>query len=150
MCWQASVERVSVFLSGLLFGAGVTLSGMVNPAKVLNFLDVAGAFDPTLAIVMASGLGVTLIGYRLILRRPRPLFANQFPLPGMTGIDRSLLGGSALFGIGWGMAGFCPGPAIASLVFGYPQSFMFVAAMAAGMMAVKLLRYAVTGGQPAS
>jgi uncharacterized protein len=144
------MEKFSVFLSGLLFGAGVTLSGMVNPAKVLNFLDVFGTFDPTLVFVMAGGLAVTLVGYRLLFRRGNPLLAANFSLPDVTSIDAPLLTGATLFGIGWGMAGFCPGPALASLVFGYSQSFLFVAAMAVGMIVTKLLRRDVKGGQPAS
>ena len=120
-------------VSGLLFGLGVTISGMVNPMKVLNFMDITGAFDPTLLFVMGAGLAVTVVGYRLVLRRQTPIFADRFHLPEITAIDVRLLGGAALFGIGWGLSGFCPGPAIASLVFGQMQSIAFVAAMAVGM-----------------
>ncbi len=144
------MEKFSAFLAGLLFGAGVTLSGMVNPAKVLNFLDIAGTFDPTLIFVMASGLAVTLIGYRLVFRRGHPLLAADFSLPTIKHIDASLLGGAVMFGTGWGMAGFCPGPALASLVFGYNQSFLFVAAMAAGMIGAKFLLSVKKNGQHAS
>lgn len=142
------MEKFSVFLSGLLFGAGVTLSGMVNPAKVVNFLDVTGTFDPTLLFVMAGGLAVTFIGYRLLFHRGKPFLAATFNLPVMQHIDAPLLGGATLFGIGWGMAGFCPGPALASLVFGHSQSFLFVAAMAAGMIAAKLLGRKITDNRP--
>ena len=124
-------------VSGLLFGLGVTISGMVNPMKVLNFMDITGAFDPTLLFVMGAGLAVTVVGYRLVLRRQTPIFADRFHLPEITAIDVRLLGGAALFGIGWGLSGFCPGPAIASLVFGQMQSIAFVAAMAVGMVVTR-------------
>lgn len=124
-------------VSGLLFGLGVTISGMVNPMKVLNFMDITGAFDPTLLFVMGAGLAVTVVGYRLVLRRQTPIFANRFHLPEITAIDARLLGGAALFGIGWGLSGFCPGPAIASLVFGQMQSIAFLAAMAVGMVVTR-------------
>jgi uncharacterized protein len=127
-----------LLLSGALFGAGVTLSGMVNPMKVLNFMDISGAWDPTLIFVMGGGLLTTLIGFRIVLGRSRPWFAGSFNLPRAAGIDGRLIGGAALFGAGWGMAGFCPGPAVASLIFGYPESYLFVAAMAAGIIAARL------------
>lgn len=133
------MERVTALLSGLLFGAGLALSGMVNPMKVQNFLDISGTWDPTLVFVMAAGLAVTFIGYRLVLARPRPLFAQVFSLPRSGVIDGRLVTGAALFGAGWGLTGFCPGPAIASLVFGYWPSVLFVLAMAAGMLLVRLL-----------
>ena len=135
------MNRITVLVSGLLFGAGVTLSGMVNPLKVLNFMDIAGNWDPTLIFVMGAGLVITFIGYRLVLKQPKPLYAPAFALPASDRIDRRLIGGAALFGLGWGLTGFCPGPAVASLVFGYWQSALFVAAMAAGMIAVKLITH---------
>lgn len=129
--------RISALLSGLLFGAGLALSGMVNPMKVQNFLDVFGAWDPTLIFVMAAGLAVTFLGYRLVLRRAKPLHAPGFSLPATSGIDARLLGGAVLFGAGWGLTGFCPGPAIASLVFLLWPSVVFVIAMVAGMLLVQ-------------
>jgi uncharacterized membrane protein YedE/YeeE len=99
---------MSLALTGLLFGAGLTVSGMVNPMKVLNFLDLAGQWDATLITVMGGGLAVTLIGYRIIFARQKPLFAAGFLLPGTSVIDAKLLGGAALFGAGWGLSGFCP------------------------------------------
>jgi uncharacterized protein len=135
------MNRIAALVSGLLFGAGVTLSGMVNPMKVLNFMDIAGNWDPTLIFVMGAGLLVTFIGYRLVFARQHPLFATAFALPAATGVDARLAAGAALFGAGWGLTGFCPGPAVASLVFGYPQSILFVAAMAAGMIAVRLITH---------
>jgi uncharacterized protein len=142
------MEKFSVFLSGLLFGAGVTLSAMVDPAKVLNFLDLFGTFDPTLIAVMGGALIVTLPGYRLLFHRGRPILAETFDLPKASGIDARLMGGATLFGIGWGLAGFCPGPVVASLVFGNWPSFLFVAAMAAGMLIGKTLG-PVRSAQPA-
>ena len=131
------MRNLLTLVSGLLFGLGVTISGMVNPMKVLNFMDITGAFDPTLLFVMGAGLAVTVVGYRLVLRRQTPIFANRFHLPEITAIDARLLGGAALFGIGWGLSGFCPGPAIASLVFGQMQSIAFLAAMAVGMVVTR-------------
>ncbi len=128
------MDKLAALLSGLLFGAGVTLSGMVNPMKVQNFLDLFGSrWDPTLVLVMGAALAVTYAGYQLVLKAPRPRFALAFILPSLQGIDERLIGGAVVFGLGWGLTGFCPGPAIASLVFGYWPSALFVAAMTAGM-----------------
>jgi uncharacterized membrane protein YedE/YeeE len=135
------LNHIAALVSGLLFGAGVALSGMVNPVKVLNFMDIAGTWDPTLIFVMAAGLIVTFAGYRLVLARRQPLFAPSFSLPATSGIDARLIAGAGLFGLGWGLTGFCPGPAVASLVFGYWQSALFVAAMAAGMIAMRLITH---------
>ncbi|MFN0191198.1 MAG: DUF6691 family protein [Aestuariivirga sp.] len=131
--------RFAVFISGLLFGSGLAISGMVNPMKVLNFLDLAGAWDPTLIFVIAGGLLVTLAGYRLAFSRPKPFAADVFSLPQSQIVDAKLIGGSALFGLGWGLSGLCPGPAIAGLVFGRVESVAFVAAMAAGFVAARLV-----------
>ena len=133
------MQRIVLFLSGLLFGAGVTVSGMVNPMKVLNFLDIAGRWDPTLIFVMGAGLAATFFGYRAVLARGRPVFAPGFKLPAATAVDARLIGGSALFGLGWGLTGLCPGPAVASLVFGNPQTIVFAAAMTAGMILVRIM-----------
>lgn len=133
------MDRLVILLAGLLFGAGVTVSGMVNPLKVLNFMDLLGTWDATLLFVMGAGLLTTMVGYRLAWRRHSPLFAPSFNLPAAEIIDARLIGGAALFGLGWGLTGFCPGPAVASLVFGYWQSYVFVAAMAAGMAATRYL-----------
>src|SRR5262245_25695566 len=105
---------IAQFLIGLLFGLGLVVSGMINPAKVLNFLDLFGTWDPTLAIVMASAVAVTFIGYRLARRRNRPLLADRFHIPEALAVDRPLLLGSAVFGVGWGLAAYCPGPALAA------------------------------------
>ncbi len=132
--------KLARLLSGLLFGAGVTISGMVNPMKIQNFLDIFGPWDATLIFVMGAGLAVTLIGYQIIFKRNAPIFATSFRLPVSQDIDAKLLGGAALFGLGWGISGFCPGPAIASLVFGRMESITFVIAMAAGMIVTKQIQ----------
>ncbi len=126
--------------SGILFGIGLGVSHMVNPAKVLAFLDVAGSWDPSLALVMAGAVAVTLPGYRLVLRADHPAFGPRFSLPTATVIDMRLIAGAALFGIGWGLVGICPGPAIASLAYGLLDTVCFVAAMAGGMVIARLFR----------
>lgn len=142
--------RVSLMalLVGIIFGAGLALSDMVNPARVQAFLDVAGRWDPTLIFVMGSAIIPSAIAYLLSRRMGRPVFADSFAIPESRTIDRSLIAGAALFGIGWGLVGFCPGPAISGLVLGYWQPWLFVAAMLAGMV---LHRFATTapGVQPA-
>ena len=130
----AAMARVWVFLSGLLFGLGLTVSGMINPAKVIGFLDLAGDWDPSLALVMATALLVSLPGFRLILKREQPLFAAKFFLPEKSDIDSPLVGGAALFGIGWGLAGFCPGPALAAAASLNSSVLLFLAAMVGGML----------------
>ncbi len=127
-------------LAGLLFGAGLAISDMMNPARVLNFFDVAGSWDPTLMFVMAGALATTAIGYRVVLARGRPMVGSTFNLPTAKQIDLPLIGGAAVFGIGWGMAGFCPGPAIAALVSLQPKVWVFVLSLAAGMVLTNYLR----------
>ena len=124
--------------AGLLFGAGLALSDMVNPARVLGFLDVAGAWDPTLAAVMAGAVLASAIGYLASRRLRSPLFGKSFFLPENRRLDRQLIGGAALFGIGWGLVGFCPGPAVAGLIYGLWQPWLFVVAMLAGMTLQRL------------
>lgn len=125
---------VAAILSGALFGAGLALSGMMNPAKVLNFLDLAGVWDPSLALVMGGALAVAVPAFALARGMRHPLFAIAFEVPMRTDLDPRLLGGAALFGLGWGLVGICPGPAIALLSTGLPAAFMFFAAMLAGML----------------
>lgn len=120
-------------VSGLLFGAGLALGGMTDPGKVVAFLDVTGAWDPSLAFVMGSALLVTFPVFAWVRRSARPLFAERFQLPTRRDLDPQLLVGAALFGIGWGIAGLCPGPAIANLAAGSPEILLFVATMVAGM-----------------
>lgn len=127
--------RIIVALfAGVLFGLGLAVSGMINPAKVIGFLDVAGAWDPTLAFVMGGALLVTVPAFRAILKRPRPVLADGFSLPTKSALDARLLGGATLFGVGWGLSGFCPGPAVAALVTGLAPVVAFAAAMLAGMV----------------
>ncbi len=133
---------VAGFAFGLVFGGGIALAGMINPAKVLNFFDVAGTWDPSLAFVMAGALLVTFTGYRLVLRQEKPVFEAGFQLPAATRIDRPLVAGAALFGIGWGIAGFCPGGAIPALGLGEAAPWAFVAAMLAGILLARTLRLA--------
>jgi uncharacterized membrane protein YedE/YeeE len=121
-------------LSGLIFGIGLVISQMMNPAKVLNFLDIAGHWDPSLAFVMAGAIPVAAIGFYLGRRRKAPVFAEAFQTPAQTGIDLRLISGAALFGIGWGLVGFCPGPALAALQSGRHEVLIFVVAMIAGML----------------
>jgi uncharacterized membrane protein YedE/YeeE len=144
------MQRVLVFLAGLLFGAGVTVGGMVNPVKVQNFMDIAGNWDPTLALVMAAALAVTAVGYRYVFSRGAPLFAEKFSLPTRTDIDGKLVGGAAIFGLGWGLSGFCPGPAVATLLFGNWLSYAFVIAMAVGVVLARLfMQYQARIAEPA-
>ena len=132
----------AALLSGLAFGSGIALSGMANPAKVLNFFDVFGTWDPSLAFVMGGALMiVTAIGYRQIFgRRRAPVLDRRFHLPAKSAIDRRLLGGSALFGIGWGIAGFCPGGAIPALAIATLPAALFLGAALLGMLLARWLR----------
>jgi uncharacterized membrane protein YedE/YeeE len=129
---------LAAFVAGLLFGFGLLVSGMMQPAKVLGFLDIFGAWDPTLAVVMASALIVAGAGFALVRRRPAPMFAPNASWPTRTDIDRPLIAGAVLFGIGWGLVGLCPGPALENLATLSPRVILFVVAMALGMVAVDL------------
>ena len=120
------------FIAGTLFGIGLAVSEMINPARVIGFLDITGRWDPTLAFVMAGALAVTVPAFPLVLRRQGPAVARQFYLPTKSEIDSRLILGAAIFGIGWGLAGFCPGPALAGLASGNSSVYLFVAAMLAG------------------
>lgn len=120
-------------IAGLVFGLGLLLSGMANPAKVQNFLDVFGVWDPSLGLVMGGAIGVGLVAFTWAKKRSTTLLGAPLQLPVTTGIDRRLLSGAALFGVGWGLAGFCPGPALMNLVTGHSAVWLFVAAMLVGM-----------------
>ena len=134
-------KLVSAFLIGGIFGLGIAVSGMINPAKVLNFFDIAGNWDPSLVFVMGGGLAVAFIGYRLVFsRRKAPVFESDFALPTKRTIDSQLVGGAAVFGIGWGIAGFCPGGAIPALGLGYSATPVFVAAVIAGIVVARFAR----------
>lgn len=126
-----------MFVSGLMFAFGLIVSGLANPAKVLNFLDFAGSWDPSLALTMAAAVATTAVGYRLAFRRNAPLLGGVFQLPTVTDIDARLVGGAALFGIGWGLVGFCPGPAVTALGAGSGAAVIFVAAMLMGMLVAR-------------
>lgn len=132
-------RMLAALIAGLLFGAGLALSGMVNPVRVVGFLDLAGKWDPTLALVMGGALLVTFPTFPAVIGRARPLFAERFDLPMKVKVDRSLVLGAALFGAGWGIGGFCPGPGIAALATGSVDAVLFVGSMLAGMLLVKLL-----------
>lgn len=129
------------YLIGLVFGVGISISGMANPAKVLNFFDIAGAWDPSLVFVMGGAVVVTFIGYRFVLKRPAPTLAATFQLPTKRELDLPLIGGSAVFGVGWGIAGFCPGGALPALGTGRSEVLIFVAALLVGIIAAKLIQF---------
>ena len=131
------------FAIGLIFGLGLVVSGMSNPAKVLGFLDLAairtGNWDPSLAFVMMGAVATAFIGFRWVLKRPRPVFAETFHLPARNDIDARIILGPAIFGVGWGLAGFCPGPTFVALGYGSSKSILFMIAMIAGMMIARAL-----------
>lgn len=130
---------VSAFVAGLIFGLGLIVSQMVNPAKVLAFLDLFGDWDPSLALVMGAAVAASAFGYWMARRRSVPFFAPRFEIPNRRDLEPRLVTGATLFGIGWGLAGFCPGPALTALPLGLWQVFVFVAAMLAGMILFRLL-----------
>lgn len=132
-------KNLAALLSGIVFGLGLAVSHMIEPAKVLAFLDVTGQWDPSLLLVMLSAVVVSFIAYRLTSRRTRPLLADKFFLPTKSELDRPLVVGAVIFGIGWGLAGYCPGPAVAALGLGTWEAPVFVAALAAGSLAYRWL-----------
>lgn len=138
------MNAVASFVVGIVFACGLGLSGMTDPNKVLAFLDVTGAWDPSLLFVMAGAVGTHALFSRIILQRPSPLLDTRWHLPGKNDVDRRLLAGSIVFGIGWGLAGFCPGPALATLGYGKSGVVIFVGAMIAG---AGLFRFAVERGR---
>ncbi len=128
------MRHILTYLTGVIFGTGIVLSGMSNPSKVLNFFDFAGIWDPSLAFVMGAAVVVAFIGYRFVLRRPKPVFEARFDIPASRTIDMRLIAGSAVFGVGWGVAGFCPGGAIPAVSTLNPSVLIFVASLIAGML----------------
>jgi hypothetical protein len=132
-------HRVTEFLVGLLFGVGLIVAGMTDPSKVLGFLDLAGTWDPSLAFVMGGGILVGLGAFATAKKRTTTFFGGAMHLPTSTDIDKRLIGGGLMFGAGWGLAGFCPGPAIVSLGAGQPKAAVFVAAMLAGMAVFEII-----------
>jgi uncharacterized membrane protein YedE/YeeE len=133
------MRLLSVYLIGLIFGVGISISGMANPEKVLNFFDFTGTWDPSLAFVMGGAVVVTFFGYRYVLKRPGPSFDHLFHLPTNRKIDMKLVGGSAVFGVGWGLSGFCPGGALPALGTGRIEVIIFVVALIGGMAAARYI-----------
>ncbi len=131
---------ITALSAGAIFGAGLALSGMLNPAKVVGFLDIFGVWDPSLGLVMAGGILVTGTGYYFVMKRNRPVFDARFDLPSSNNIDRPLLIGSAIFGIGWGLAGYCPGPVVASLLLKPLDMLPFLFTLVAGAFIGRWLR----------
>lgn len=133
------MRNVIGFATGLIFGLGLIISGMANPAKVLNFLDIFGTFDPSLAFVMGGAVLVAFIGYRLTWRRSAPLLGGKFELPTRKDLEPRLITGATLFGLGWGLGGFCPGPALTTLPLAATGTLVFVPAMLAGMWLARMV-----------
>jgi uncharacterized membrane protein YedE/YeeE len=129
------MKLIASYLIGLVFGLGISFSGMANPAKVVNFFDVAGTWDPSLGLVMGGAVIVAFIGYRLVLARPAPVLEPTFQIPTNRKLDVRLIGGAALFGVGWGIAGFCPGGALPALGTGRIEVVLFVVSLIAGIFA---------------
>ena len=129
------MKAILAALAGIFFGLGLGISGMTQPTKVIGFLDVAGAWDPSLACVMIGAIGVHFVGVRLARKRGTPIFGESFAWPARTTLDRPLLVGAAIFGVGWGLGGFCPGPALVGAASGSVSAIAFSAAMVVGMLA---------------
>ncbi len=133
------MQTLISLIAGLIFGYGLVLSGMSNPAKVMNFLDITGSFDPSLIFVMLGAVVTTYIGYRLVWRMERPFISGEFQSSLKSEIDGRLIVGPILFGVGWGLVGLCPGPALASLTFGGLSALIFFIALIIGMLVSKLI-----------
>ena len=134
------MRLVLTYIIGLIFGLGIVISGMANPAKVLNFFDFAGSWDPSLAFVMGGALATTFVGYRLTLRRTHPIFAQDFHLPTRVEIDIPLITGATIFGLGWGISGFCPGGALPAVGTGLIEVAIFTAAMMGGILITRFFQ----------
>lgn len=130
---------LAALLAGVLFGIGLAVSGMLIPDKVLNFLDIAGHWDPSLALVMGGALAITIPGYYLVTKQPKPVFADAFSLPTSRDVDAKLLTGAALFGLGWGLSGLCPAPALVNISTAFVDVLAFVGAMLVGMLGHKVI-----------
>jgi hypothetical protein len=139
MSRNTTPQRISEFAVGLLFGWGLMIAGMTDPGKVIGFLDLAGAWDPSLALVMGGAIAVGFFAFAMAKKRTRNFLGGALTLPSSRHIDRPLVLGSLLFGAGWGLAGFCPGPAIVSMASGQPKALVFVLAMVAGMIVFDFL-----------
>ncbi|MQT14636.1 YeeE/YedE family protein [Segnochrobactrum spirostomi] len=136
---RLGLDRLVQGIAGLVFGLGLVVSGMIDPAKVLNFLDFAGTWDPSLAFVMAGAVAIAFVGFRVAGGRARPILAERFHWPVSRAVDPRVIVGPAVFGIGWGLSGFCPGPAVAALGLLAPGTFVFVGAMLIGMAIARAL-----------
>lgn len=137
---QAKKKNIASFIAGLVFALGLGVSGMTNADKVVGFLNLAGDWDPSLAFVMVGAIGVHFAFYRFIVRRPSPLFHDTFHIPTSKDIDRKLVAGSAIFGLGWGLGGYCPGPGLVSFVSGGGEAITFVIFMMGGMAVHSVLK----------
>ena len=144
------MRKLMAFMAGLIFGVGLLAAGMANPAKVLGFLDLAGAWDPSLALVMVAAIGVAFLPFSWARSQRSTLLGAPMQLPGKRELDRRLIGGSLLFGMGWGIAGICPGPALAILLTGRWQVMLFVVGMLAGMLLFMLLERLMAARRQAS
>ncbi len=131
---MSAKANLAAFAGGVMFAAGLIVSGMTKPSKVVGFLDVFGRWDPSLGLVMVGAIGVHFVAYRLVRRRSAPIFGKTFHIPSRTDIDTRLWTGAAIFGVGWGLAGYCPGPALVASGAGISSALIFVAAMTTGMM----------------
>ncbi len=131
------MNKIIALIAGLLFGYGLALSGMLSPSKVVGFLDITGNWDPSLAFVMGGGLIITIISFRILLKRPHPMFGDRFHVPNRNDIDKRLVVGALLFGVGWAIGGLCPGPAISSLAYASPKIALFCISMVAGILIAK-------------
>lgn len=127
------IRNIAALGAGAIFGLGLAISEMVNPLKVKAFLDIAGDWDPSLILVMGGAVAVSFFSFRVILKQPKPLLAPRFDLPTRRDFDGKLIGGAAVFGVGWGLVGLCPGPALSALVYGNMESIVFVVAMLVGL-----------------
>ena len=127
------MKNFTFWIAGILFGSGLTLSGMLNPSKVQSFLNIFGIWDPSLAFVMVGGIIMALIGYNLVFKMEKPIFSEEFNIPALSHIDQKLIGGSALFGVGWGIGGLCPGPSIAILSTNFYPAIIFTGSMCVGL-----------------
>ena len=139
-------EKIGSLVCGIIFGVGLCISGMVNPQKVVGFLDFFGRWDPSLVFVMLGAVSVYAIGYRLVIKSPGPVCADAFSIPTRSDLDARLIVGAILFGAGWGLAGYCPGPAITGLAFAIPQTLIFFVSMGVGMVVFKI----TMGARPGS
>ena len=131
-------RNLAGLVCGIIFGVGLSIGGMIDPGKVIGFLDFTGKWDPSLAFVMGGAVGVFSIGYVFVSKRPKPAFDEVFQIPDRRDIDGRLIGGALLFGAGWGLAGICPGPSITILAFGWTKAYLFLAAMTVGVLLFKM------------